>query len=92
MNTTKRSRSRSDAGVRSLLARMLSVAGCMLSDGALAAQGTDTDLAAADAEVKSSQAVSSSGTGLPRSVIYGAVAGLFLLVAGGLGAHKKRHP
>jgi len=62
----------------------------MLSEGALAAQGSDTDLAASDSKVKSSEAISS--TGLPRSVVYGAVAGLFLLVAGGVGAHKKRHP
>lgn len=27
--------------------------------------------------------------GLPRVVVYGAVAGLFLLVAAGLGAHRK---
>ena len=43
-------------------------------------------------KVRSSQPVSSNSTGLPRSVVYGAVAGLFLLVAGGVGAHKKRHP
>ena len=92
MNTTKQSRHRSDAAVRSLVARMLSVAGCMLSEGALAAPGTDTDLAADDPKAKSSQAQSSNSTGLPRSVVYGALAGLFLLVAGGAGAHKKRHP
>lgn len=64
----------------------------MLSEGALAAQGSDTDLAASDSKIKSSEAQSSNSTGLPRSVVYGAVAGLFLLVAGGVGAHKKRHP
>ena len=64
----------------------------MLSEGALAAQGTDTDLAANSPETRSSQPHSSNSTGLPRSVVYGALAGLFLLVAGGVGAHKKRHP
>ena len=34
-------------------------------------------------------AAHASGGGLPRAVKYGAVAGLFLLVAAGLGAHKK---
>jgi MYXO-CTERM domain-containing protein len=64
----------------------------MLSDGALAAQGTDTDLSAGDPKVRSSQAHDANSTGLPRSVTYGALAGLFLLVAGGVGAHRRRHP
>lgn len=34
-------------------------------------------------------AADTRSSGIPRTLLYGAVAGLFLLVAGGLGAHKK---
>jgi len=74
------------AGALALVGGML----CSDPEAAVAAQ-TDEAPAQTTSEPMGEPDVAahSSGGGLSRAVKYGAVAGLFLLVAAGLGAHKK---
>lgn len=74
------------AGTLALVGGML----CSDPEAAVAAQGSESASQTTGEPLGEPFVAAHSSTGgLPRSVKYGAVAGLFLLVAAGVGAHKK---
>lgn len=74
------------AGTLALVGGML----CSDAEAALAAEAGDSAVQTTGEPVgEADVAAHSGGAGLPRSVMYGAVAGLFLLVAAGVGAQRK---
>jgi len=89
---TAHQKPRSETPARRVVGTLALVGGMLCSDpeAAVAAQ-TDNSAPQTSGEPmgEADAAAHASGAGLPRSVIYGAVAGLFLLVAAGAGAHRK---
>lgn len=89
---TEHAKIRNEARARRLLSA-LALAGSMLLGGAGEAAAVPTttgnhlpSAAEPTSEVDDSEVASG---GIPNVLLYGAVAGFFLLVAAGLGAHRK---
>ncbi len=91
---TEYAKIQSEAGARRLASRLALVGGIFFGDpdSAVAAPATTGSVLTSALEPTSDAhdaAEAESSAGVPRVVVYGAVAGLFLLVASGLGAHRK---
>lgn len=102
---TEHAKIQNDARARRLAQSLALVGGMLFSDPESASAATTTtggavsipDAFPAPSALPSSveptsdahEAEAESSGGIPRSLVYGAVAGLFLLVAAGLGAHRK---
>jgi hypothetical protein len=86
---TARAKIQHEAGARRLASSLALVGGMLFGDpDSAAATPTTTGSALPTSDAPPNSEVAETG-GVPRVLVYGAVAGLFLLVAAGLGAHRK---
>lgn len=88
---TAHQKPRSETPARRVVGTLALVGGMLCSDpeAAVAAQTGETAAQTTGEPMGKTDVLAASSGSLPRSVKYGAVAGLFLLVAAGVGAHKK---